>query len=256
VAWELDTAVGFGLSAMAYAGHVAQLSERLPVVLDEAQRRGDVYATVYNGTITLPALARDDPEGAERELQRWHQEGFQVQRFDELVAHVDIDLYQSRGLAAWNRVDQHWRELARSLMFQVQFLRGCAYYARARSALAAAVSASDAKRLLRIAAADARRLARERHDWITALAQLVRAGVAHRRGEWSRAVNLLREAAQYFAAVNMPLYCAASNRRLGQLIGGDDGRRIIDQADEDLHQRQVVNPERLTNVFAPGWPDQ
>jgi hypothetical protein len=253
VAWELDTAVGFGLSAMSFAGQVKALSERLPVVMEEAQRRGDVYATVYNGTITLPYLAADDPDRAEQELLRWHQPGFEVQRFDELAARVDIDLYRQHGEAAWERVTQHWTELTRLLMLQVQFLRASAYYARARSALAAASTAARPRRLERIAARDGRRLAREKHGWIVALARLLLAAVAQRQGEPGRAARLLREASVGFREAAMPLHEAACCWRLGELSGGAEGRAFIHRAEAELRQRGVRNPARLTNVFAPGF---
>ena len=254
VTWELDTAIGFGLSARSFAGDVRELAERLPFVLAEAGKRGDVYATGNNGTITLPALAADDPDRAARTLSQWHREDFQVQRFDELVAHVEIDLYRNRGAAAWDRVHGDWSGLAKSFLFHIQFLRSVASFARARSALAAARCLANPAPLLRVAERDARRLAGEGQPWTTPLAEIIRAGVDSCRGRSGRACQRLRNAARLFDAADMPLYAMAATRRLGELLGGEEGRRLLNQADAAMNSRGVRDPVRMTAVYAPGFP--
>jgi hypothetical protein len=65
----------------------------------------------------------------------------------------------------------------------------------------------------------------------------------------------LRDSAQRLEALDMPLHAAAARWRLGGLLGGAEGRALIEQADAELRQRGIVNPARLTAMLAPGFPD-
>ena len=74
-----------------------------------------------------------------------------MQRFDELVAHVEIDLYRAVARQPGIASTAAGLGLARSFLFHVQFLRSYAYFARARSALAAARFLAHPGPLLRVA---------------------------------------------------------------------------------------------------------
>jgi len=254
VVWELDTAKGFCLAALSHSGQVARLAERLPRAIDEARKRGDLYSLAHNATLVLAALAEDDPDRAEQEIRRWHQEGSDVQPADELCAMVDIDLYRNRFDAAWQRVQRQWPRVKRSCLPHVQLLRGLAWYARARSALAAAEAdaPADAERLLRVARGDARRLAKERQPWLEPLSEVILAGVAAFRGERARAASLLAQAAAHFEAVDMPLHAMSATRRLGELQGREEGQALIARADAWMMDQGIRNPARMAAVFAPG----
>jgi hypothetical protein len=87
------------------------------------------------------------------------------------------------------------------------------------------------------------------------MALLVRAGITAIRGDRRRAATLLRDAAGRLDALDMPLHSAAACRRLGGLLGSEEGRALIEQADAELRQRGIVNPARMTAMLAPGFPD-
>jgi hypothetical protein len=53
----------------------------------------------------------------------------------------------------------------------------------------------------------------------------------------------------------MSAHTAAARRRLGQLVGGDQGRELIEAADAWMTGQGVRNPVRMTRVYAPGFPD-
>jgi eukaryotic-like serine/threonine-protein kinase len=118
-------------------------------------------------------------------------------------------------------------------------------------ALAAALAAADAGPLLNAAERDARRLDRERMAWSKALSHPIRAGVAAARGDTSRAATLFAEAVRQLEAVDMNLYAAASRRRLGEIVGGDEGQAEVGRADSLINQQGILNPVRMTDVFAP-----
>ncbi len=146
VAWELDTAHAYALWALSHLGHWAELTRRLPVLLGEARERGDLYAVMNLSTYILAVvrLAADEPDAARDETGRamghWSRAGYHVQHNDQVWATLLIDLYQSEGGSAWDRINRHWPILARSLLLRVQFIRVAMLGLRSRCALAAASS--------------------------------------------------------------------------------------------------------------------
>ena len=84
----------------------------------------------------------------------------------------------------------------------------------------------------------------------------IKAGVAAARGHSSQAANLFALALTQLEAVDMHLYAAASRRRLGEILGGDDGKAQVDRADSWMREQSIQNPARIADVFtavvAPG----
>ena len=62
------------------------------------------------------------------------------------------------------------------------------------------------------------------------------------------------EAAALFQAQEMGLHAAVARRRQGVLLGGDEGRALVAEADAWMAGQQVRNPARLAAVLAPGFP--
>jgi hypothetical protein len=258
VAWELDTAHTYSLWSLLYSGQVAELTQRWPGLLNEAQDRGDLYAATNLSTqiMAVVRLGMDDPEGAQRDLHQamgqWSQHGFHVQHLNGLFAQVKIDLYQGHGAAAWQRLAEHWTALAGSLLLRVQMLRIYHRFQHGSSALAAAAQVTDRQTFLQAAERDARSLDRENMPWSTALAQLIRAGVAAALGEKSDAVTLFTEAAIRLDAADLCLCAAAARRRHGELIGGQEGRALVAQANSWMAGQKIQNPTRMSAMYAPG----
>ena len=240
---------------------MGELRRRLPILLKEARERGDLYAATNLATFVghLTRLAADDPTGARQELQEvirhWSQQGFHVQHLTGLMGHLQIDLYSGDGAAAWQRISAEWPALKRSLFLRVQTVRIFMLDLRARSALAAAAHAAERKPLLRWAERDARRLERERMPWADALARLIRAGVAAAQLDRSTALALVNAATAGFEAAHMGLFAAAARRRQGELLGGAEGRPLIDQADAWMMRQLIDNPRRMAALHAPGFID-
>ena len=77
-----------------------------------------------------------------------------------------------------------------------------------------------------------------------------------RPGPWrpeSRRANLEDAAARY-AAAGMHLCAAATRRRLGVLLGGDAGHTLVAEADSWMTGQQIRNPQRMADLYAPGFP--
>jgi hypothetical protein len=260
VMWELSTAHRFALWPLMFLGEVAEMGRRLPVLIKEARERNDLYAVTNLSLVirTFVRLAEDEPERARRELRQvmdgWSQEGFHVQHMNRLFDEAQIDLYQGEGSAAWERVTGQWPALARSYLLRVQQVRIFLLHLRARAALAAAPAAAEPAALLHAAERDARLLRRERIAWAEALAQLVSAGVALGRHDAGGARQLLEDAAGSLEAAGLRLHAAAARRRLGELIAGSRGHRLVEQADAWMKGQNVRRPDRVTALLAPGPP--
>jgi hypothetical protein len=258
--WELDTAHAFCLYSLFFLGEIAEMTRRSGIYFQEAQERGDLYAMASLGTFAIPRarLAANAPDKAEQELQQimgqWSQKGFHIQHYNTFSNQVQIKLYCGIGAAAWHCLAEGWSPLAKSLLLRVQFLRIYAWHLRARCALAAAEDPLQRRSLLRVAACDARRLEWEATAYSKAWAQLARAGIATMRDDAGAAISLLRAATSAFEANDMRLYAAAGHRRLGELLGGEEGRVLIVQTDAWMAGQGIVNPGRMTAMLAPGFP--
>jgi hypothetical protein len=261
VTWELDTAQFFTLLCRFWLGELKELSDRLPAILADVQERGDLYAEVdlRSRTECIVHLAADAVEQARQEVNqaiaRWSQQGFHGQHYNHFVGQVHIALYAGEGEAAWRLLEDRWPVITRSLIQRVQYVRVESLHLRGRAALAAAVNAGQPGRLLALVEGCARRIEREKMTWAEPLARLLRAGVANVRGDRDAAIARLTEAEQGFTTAEMALYAAASRRRRGQLIAGNEGRNLVAAADEWMAGQKIRSPAAMTRMCAPGFPD-
>jgi len=111
----------------------------------------------------------------------------------------------------------------------------------------------EAKRLLAQAEADARRIDKRDALWARCLALLLRAGVSSCRGDASRAVTQLRETVARCDEAEMHLHAAAARIRLGEALGGDEGRAAIERGTKLMTSEGVRAPDRVTEMLAPGF---
>jgi hypothetical protein len=260
VAWELATAHLMWSVSLFFLGELGELSQRLPTLLKQAEGRGDLYeATELRIRISHAGLlAADEPEEARRGVREaitsWSSREFYLQHWWSLIAETEISLYSRRGAEAWNLVTEQWPALRRSMLLRVQYILIESLHHRAQSALAVAADSrnSDRRALLQAAERDAARIESERMPWGNPLAWLIRASVASIRGKVEDAVARLASAETEFEAAGMALHTAAARRRRGELIGGDQGKSLIEAADTWMTGQQIKDPSRMTAMLAPG----
>jgi hypothetical protein len=255
----MATAQRFLLYALMNLGEIAELRRRLPLVLATAREQGNRYLTTDLRTaMNIAWLIDDDPERARAEvdeaMREWSQESFVLQHYYALQARTHVDLYTGDGPSAWTRVEEQWPAMKGSLLLRIQTVRIEAWYFRARSAIAAAASGEDASSLLSVADRAARRIDGERMAWSAPVASLLRAGTARMRGQVDRADTHLSEAVNAFERVDMHLLTAVARRRLGELRGGDEGRRLVREADAWMTRQRIAEPRRIARMLAPGFP--
>jgi hypothetical protein len=198
-------------------------------------------------------MAADQIETAREELARsigsWSHGGFHVQHYYAWCARVEMALYSGAGESAWQLVARQWASLRRSLLDRVQFLLIESRHLRARAALAAA---AGSRRLLKIAERDCRRIEREQMPWGNALALLLRAGISVGRGRIEDALSLAASAEKKLTSADMRVHAAAAGRRRGELVGGEEGRELMAQADAFLVSQGIARPQTIAAMLAPG----
>ncbi len=254
--WELRSVQYFGLCALIYRGELDVLAERFPAYLREAQDRGDLYfgTNLYVGETNLWWLIANEPAEARRvvheAMDRWSKGSVQVQHWYALQSLAQIDLYTGDLGDTLARIERELPRVRASFLLRVQHTRVRARWLRARVAIATASpgGADKASRAcLAKAARDARALEREGAPWADALARLIRAGIAARRGDRDGARVLLNDAIARLEAADMKLHAHAARHRLATLSGGEDPAAV-----RWLREHGVKSPGRLAATLVPG----
>ena len=258
VSWEMDTARAFRLYALLQMGEVSELLRVVPQLLGEAESRGDLYVLAHLGAVNGPfiELVDDDVDGAERRLRNvaalLPNEKFETLKNDLLISSITIHLYNKNIDSASSELMRYSEFMHNSLMHRLQIFRIVFWELRCRVLLAlAASSKSNVEPSLRAAERDARRLEREKTPLSVASARAVLAGVAQVRGDTPRALEQYSAAVSAFEALDMRLIAAAARRRLGEILGGDEGTALVAEADTWMMRQGIKNPTRMTALFSP-----
>jgi hypothetical protein len=250
--WEIDSMQQIMRWSLCYLGRIEELARLLQPGLREASERSDRFATMSarSGFPNVVWLAQDDVARARSEaddaIAQWSQSGFHLQHLLDLFAQVQIDLYAGDGEAAIRRVSEKWRAIERSGLLRVALNRILALDLRARAAIAAALGAGgNRRRLINLAAADARALARS-GTWGLGLAELLNGQIARVTGA-PGAADLLQSAVTSLERYEMPLHAAAA-RATRAVFLNDQQALALAQA---RIRQQARDVERLLAMLAP-----
>jgi hypothetical protein len=265
VAWELGAAQEFELDSLAWMGRFEELRRRVPVVMREADGRGDLYfssslrAGVANNLVLLQrdqaAHARTDAAEA---LSRWSRSGFQMLHYWNLYVNIQIDLYCGDIDTAYARLNDQSPQLETSLATRVQYSRIAMTELRARCMLGAAKqrarrAPSDARVLLGRAECQIKRLRRERVSWARALVWLLDASLAHVRGKEAEAQDKLRHAVTALDASDMALFAAAARSRLAPSSGARDDAEPSERGTSWFTRNEITSPLRMSAMLTPAF---
>jgi hypothetical protein len=250
----------FSAYSLVLLGDLVELARRLPPWLEDAERRGDLY-TIVNLKAGIPAvlwLAADEPETARRQvregIEQWSHSGFLLQHWKALAFEAEIELYVGDGARAHDKVERKVRAIDKSLLLMTsQYVRATTHFLRARCALAS-LDGAGALRGRRVRQAKLMRnfLVLERMPWTAALGSIVSACLANQTGDPAGARRHLGAAVERAEGAHMALHASASRRRLGELIGGDEGSVLVRRADDEMRARGVCAPSRFAAMMVPG----
>ncbi|HTU32796.1 MAG TPA: protein kinase [Candidatus Acidoferrum sp.] len=260
VTWERDTASIFEVDALRWMGRWSVMKEVLPELIEDAHKRGDLYAgsilQMHGGSCA--ALANDDPGRASaglKILERWSNAGFHVEHLVEIHNQVELALYLGEPQRALELINRRWRALQNSLLLMVQTLNIQMRSLRARAALAAAweeTSADVRRSLIKIAFEESCVIRRQGETWGQGIVELVRAGTELLSGRPDDAMASFGRAESLFDAWGMRLHSATARRVRGLLIAGDAGRGLTEAAEAEMRAEGITNPERFAAVTSPG----
>jgi hypothetical protein len=256
--YEVDIGRIYHLASLFYAGQLAELTRRVPLLLREAVELGNEYLAnaLRSWRTNVTWLLLDDPVTARQQLAAATtppMEGgvFHLHHFYPWVSECQIELYLGAPETAWKLLQARWRLLQRSMLRRIQSVRIESDYLYARTALALAATGCDQTKLVAEAARHIRKLEREQADWSAQLGCLLRAGVAHLGGDSPGAEALLAEAARGFEAAEMPLFSAVARLHRGRLLGGEHGAALERAALTWMTSASVRAPARIAALLAP-----
>lgn len=252
--YEIAVARRLGNDALFNLGEIAELRRRVPVWLNEAQRRGDLSSAtdMRCGLSNLAWLAADDPEQARaqaiRGLESWEHLPFFMPHYSCAVAIAHADLYASDGEAAYARMMRIWPYLESSFLLRVKALEVEAWHLRARAAVAASRTNTDA---LDDARRCIKRVAAMEVPGAAGMAGTIRGLVAHAEGNTTAAVQYLTEATAQLEQAGLGLMAACARFRAGQLAATDAGTALMTEAETWMKSHGVDNPAVIADIFAP-----
>lgn len=255
--WEVTTARAFELWAATFRGELGVVARRTPALLAEARARGDRHAetALVLSPLHLIGLAADQPEQVRAEclgsMANWPSRLARFQHMCGAYVLAQVDLYQGRAGCAWQHVAYAWKMLKSAHLARVQFQRIDLLGLRGRAALAqaAATRGEHRARWLRQAADDVQRLHAERALAALSIAELVRGGIEHLRGDHAGSRACLGRAASGFDALDMQLHVGVS--RLARELGSGDPA-AASEARRHLARLGVANTSRMLRLWVPG----
>ncbi len=252
--WEIDATTLYSLRSLLELGQLGAVRSELPERLADAETRGDCFAqnSLRTGELNLVWLARDDVEGARREVAAAERdagtEGLPL--LHSLVAQTRIDLYAGEPARAQRRVVEQWPAIERSELLRIQHQRVTLLGLRARVALAGA-RLGQARAMLDEAAGFTNELARTGVAWALADAALLRGCIGQALGDSRRAAVSFDQATRDFGSCDMTLHAAIARLRFGKIVGGDEGRAAVGQSREWMAGQGVADPDAFVALVAP-----
>lgn len=265
VAWELSMTRTFQALSLEYSGDYDQLRAVTELALRDAAARDDLHTEIMFRVSYLPRcrLASGDLERAESELEgcreRWPGQLREVTfGYAWLLSQGQIDRYAGRGPEAWQKTESVRRRIQRSLMLTKQPFRIFVAQDEAANALACAhADPGDRDRWIARATKNIRILRREKGArWAHALAALFEGIAEVAQGRHAQAADRLADAEQRFDARDMVVYAAVARRLRGEVEGGEQGRRQVEEADAVLTKHGIRDPARMAATLGgpvSGW---
>lgn len=261
--FQLNSTRFFRLFTLKFTGDFLELRERSEKYLRDAARRGDKYAEANTRFLRSQIwLAQDRPEDAIRDMNQvvWAPPeggGYHLQHWYGTIALSELWLYTGIVNDKLKQFEDAFQALEKSMLIRIGPVRAESSWLKCRMMLAAASTSSKREfgHLLKEIRCIAKKISQKKTGFRQAdvWALLLRAAVADQQGETESAIRLLQNAITQAEEKESPQLKAAAKRRLGQILGGEAGDRLIAKADEWMSQKGIRNAAAMTEVFAPGF---
>jgi tetratricopeptide (TPR) repeat protein len=259
--WNRTPARLFNLYALYWTGPMNEVVARHRDLLADAAERGDLLTIVtlrtLNHLLTCEE-ARVVRRNMDEALERWPRGRFMVQHCMAALYGVDIDLYEGQYAAGYERITRALPQLDREFITQVGLLRMEAHVRLGRLAVAS-IPAHPAQRKRRMAQARkvVRRLKREYEPLGLTMALLLEATIENALGNKAAALGALKSGIARAEEVDAFVLAVPARYRLGELLGGEEGKSMQMAAFQQMSAEGIRDPERWTQIFMPGaWTHQ
>jgi len=255
VTWEMGSARQIAMSCLVLVGQFNELRQRLTGALDDAERRGDLYAmTQYRTLLPIlclvddqPGMARDVLDHARVALPR---HDITMLHWQVLQTSVWTELYIGAPAKAIALIDEHMPAIQRAFFLRLHQVQWHSTYTRTAAWLGAlGDGAREPARLRSAIRAACNRLGSDPISRPVPL--LVNAELAVLRGDLDAAVKAYLGAADAFDAAGLSLFALAARWRRGEIVGGDTGRAQVDQVRAALSAEGCVRPDRVIAMLVP-----
>jgi serine/threonine protein kinase len=247
--WERDFVRSARMASLWMLGEVRELASVSAAFIQDALERGNLHGAAA-GRLTsgsLVQLAADRPDVARhwaRELLGSLSPTYSLHAHRALAVELRVALYLGERGRPWRLLQERGGLLARSGLLRLEIVRLEQHYWRGLAAVDAAEGPRDPR--LRVARAEARHLEQSEAAWARAVGLALQAAIARRCGEEPHALELMERTERACAEVDMALVAALARRRRGLWLGGEEGQRLQQEADQWLVAAAIRNPERMT----------
>ena len=251
-AWELSAGRFFLISSMHKMGDFARLRVYSERFIREAEQRGNVYTrTTISRVCNILWLVDDDPGGAREDLRTdsWMSHGreYHWQHWLELRARVEIAIYEGSSIDQ-EFYSQHLKGFKKSFLQRILDFRCETPWMVGRMALSEASREPSQRRIVRRSIA---KLLSFKELYPKLLASMLRATLAVQEGDRERAMEDFREVVTMGEVAHTSFVTAVARRRLGALVGGDEGRELVTTAERWMSAAGIKNLDRMTNLVSP-----
>jgi hypothetical protein len=259
--WELSTARFVLTASLAWLGEWKESGALTTKFLKDARSRGDLYTLtqlILFGPGCIPDILVDRPDSALEDIRealgQWQVRVFSMQYIYSFHKEQGVLLYKGDAQEAWRRNKERWPRIRwSSLYLQSRGVRILALQTRARSAVAAATAGGPGSHeLLEIALKLARKISREKLPWAIGWADVIRAGVEATRGNSLNSMRLAASAEAALRLVDMKLDAAVARWCRGRLLGGAEGKELVESAEAFMQTQNISKPERIAAWLMPG----
>ncbi len=254
-AWELSAGRFFLILSLRKMGDFARLKSYSERFIREFEQRGNVYgSTTLSRLCNILWLVDDDPQGAREELKKhsWipYSDGYHSQHWQEFMALVEIAIYEGSSIDEEFFV-QHIRGLKTSLHGRVLAYRCDAAWLVGRRALSELARDPSQDRAVRRSIAN---LLSFNTQYPRVLAGMLRATLAAYDHDTDAAIAQFRDVMALAELTHVFFIASVARRRLGLLIGGDEGKGLVTAAEHWMRAAGIQNVERMTTLVSPIGP--
>jgi hypothetical protein len=250
--WERNTSRFFLCLAQINAGDFVGLRRTLELAVTDALRRKDVFTRNLFAThpTVWRALCDDRTDGVlagiEASLEGWPGDAYYQAHHVAVVGRTMLHLYAGDGPAAAALLDRSMPMVKALMLNRMPFVMGEVHKLRGQ----AAIRCGDRPRALRAA----RAMSKIGIPVGRAFAASMRAAIAAGRGDTTAASAALTDAIDLFGETGSAHDAAACRWRLGELVGGERGDRLVADARAWMEGQGVRAPAAMVAFLAPRWP--